>query len=96
VTIPAHVTAAEYVEVRCPVDLEWPDGTCRPGRLFLKVKQAGGSAHVDPDSNWMELACDDCKRRLVREGARVHRVLHYFNLLGELVDTRVEPARRRP
>jgi hypothetical protein len=90
VTIPADVTTAEYVEIRCPVDLTWPDGTCRPGRLFLKLKRQGGSAHVDPGSNLMELACDDCKRRLARAGRKVHRVLHYFDLAGELVDTKVE------
>lgn len=88
-TAPGEVAAGRYVEIRCPVDLEWPDGTCRPGRLFLKLKNSGGSAYVDPDSNLMELACDDCKRRLAREGTRVRRVLHLFNLAGELVDTKI-------
>lgn len=75
------------VEVRCPVGEELPNGFCRPGRLLLKLRIAGElPSFVHPD-NLIELACEDCRYRLRRAGVRVNRVLHRYNMLGELVET---------
>lgn len=84
---PAGLTV---VEVRCPVPEELHDGRCRPGRLLLKLRLAGGRpSYVHPD-NLIELSCDDCKYRLKRAGVRVGRVLHRFDLSGDLVETLTE------
>jgi hypothetical protein len=81
----------ELVEVRCPVDLRFPDGTCRPGRLFLKVVKAGQAPQVVQPDNLMELECADCRKRLARDhGVRVRRVLHRFDLAGNLIETLTE------
>jgi hypothetical protein len=75
------------VEVRCPVGEELPDGFCRPGRLLLKLRISGEMpSFVQPD-NLIELACEDCRYRLRKAGYRVRRVLHRYNLAGELVET---------
>jgi hypothetical protein len=87
VTIQADVDEARLVEVRCPVSQPLPDGHCRPGRLLLKLRLSGIlPSFVHPD-NLIELACDDCKYRLKRAGHPVKRVLHRFDLAGELVET---------
>jgi hypothetical protein len=75
------------VEVRCPVGEELPDGYCRPGRLLLKLRLSGElPSFVQPD-NLIELACEDCRYRLRKAGYRVRRVLHRYNLAGDLVET---------
>lgn len=79
--------ALTEVEVRCPVGEELPDGHCRPGRLLMKLLVAGEvPSFVQPD-NLIELACEDCRYRLRRAGFQVRRVLHRYNLAGELVET---------
>lgn len=80
----------ELVEVRCPEPYQHPDGTCTPGKLFLRLRLSGGQpSYVQPD-NLIELACYNCKDRLRQGGRRVARVLHRYDLAGNLVETLVE------
>jgi hypothetical protein len=89
VTITADVEQQE-VEVRCPVPAELPDGTCRPGKLLLKLRLAGRRpAFVHPD-NLIELACEECKHRARKAGRPVRRVLHRYDLAGRLIETLTE------
>jgi hypothetical protein len=85
----------EVVELRCPVDLKFPDGKCRPGRLFLKLRLAGERPRVVQPDNLIELACDDCRKRLAKQGHRVWQVFHYYDMVGELIDTRIVRHRGR-
>jgi hypothetical protein len=88
--VTATVAEPVEVEVRCPVPQPLPDGHCRPGRLLLKLRIAGElPSYVHPD-NLIELSCDDCKYRLRRAGSPVKRVLHRYDLAGNLVTTLVE------
>jgi len=81
---------AEFVEVRCPVEWEAPNGECRPGKLLLKLRLTGETpTYVHPD-NLIELACDECKRRAKKAGYPVGRVLHRFDLSGTLICTLTE------
>jgi hypothetical protein len=88
VTILSGVEAE--VEVRCPVDQEHPDGTCHPGKLFLKLRLSGIHPTFVHPQNLIELSCSDCKRRLARQGVHVHRVLHRYDLSGSLIETLTE------
>jgi hypothetical protein len=88
VTIGAGVEPAE-IEVRCPVPKPLPGGSCRPGHLLMKLRLAGElPSFVHPD-NLIELACEDCKYHAKAGGHPVKRVLHRFDLAGELVQTLV-------
>lgn len=58
------------VDVRCPVN---------PSRLFMRLRRRDPDVRIDPSSNLIEVACRDCAR------AAGARVVHRFNLLGELV-----------
>lgn len=60
------------VELRCDVD---------PRRLFGKLLREE-TYTIDRSTNLMEFSCDRCRRTT---GAV--RVLHRFNILGELVET---------
>lgn len=62
------------VDVRCPAN---------PSKLLMKLR-IGDAVIVD--GNLIEVACDDCRRRL--RPARV-RVLHRFDLAGHLIETDV-------
>ena len=62
-------------ELRCPV---------HPRRLFMRI---GGPRVVA--GNLIEVACDDCRKDMRRNGAQVLRVLHRYNVLGDLVETEV-------
>jgi hypothetical protein len=89
VTIAGGVEQTE-VEVRCPVDKPLPGGDCRPGRLLMKLRLGGGiPSFVHPD-NLIELACGDCKEAARQAGSPVKRVLHRFDLAGNLVETLTE------
>lgn len=75
------------IEVRCPVGYRAPGGHCRPGRLLFKLKLDGGlPSFVQPD-NLIELPCEDCRYRMNKSGRKVSRVLHRFDLAGNLVAT---------
>lgn len=65
------------IEIRCPVG---------PRRLLSKVLTSGDSPHVTAD-NLIEFACPDCARALRRREPDVFRVLHRFNLAGDLVES---------
>jgi hypothetical protein len=67
----------ETVEIRCPVG---------PRRLLSKLLVAGGKPTV-VEGNLIEFACDDCKRTLRQQGRTIVRVLHRYDLTGELVET---------
>lgn len=71
----------QTVEIRCPVG---------PRRLLSKLLVAGEKPHV-VEGNLIEFACDDCKRTLRQQGRIVIRVLHRYDLAGELVETVVQP-----
>lgn len=75
------------VEVRCPVPREWPDGRCDPGHLFFRMRLAGEQPQFVHPDNLIELACYDCKKRLAKSGIVVKRVLHRYDMLGQLVET---------
>lgn len=64
-------------EVRCPED---------PRRLFTKLIQEGKKP-VITDGNLIEFACQNCKKSYNLENIRCVRVLHRYNLAGELIET---------
>lgn len=71
------------LELRCPE----PWGVCPAGRLLAKLRLSGEKpSYVHPD-NLIELECQDCQKRLRREGRRVKRVLHRYNFIGEMVES---------
>ena len=87
-TIAAEMEQTE-VEVRCPVPQRLPDGECKPGPLLLKLRLGGEiPSWVHPD-NLIELSCDACKYRAKKAGRPVLRVLHRYDLSGQLVATLV-------
>lgn len=42
------------------------------------------------DGNLIELACNDCARKMRAQGETVTQVLHRFNVLGELIETQIQ------
>lgn len=80
----------EIVEVRCPVDQVRPDGVCHPGKLFFMLRKSGEQPTYDVGGNLIQLSCPDCRKRLRRQGREVSRVIHAYNILGELVKTWAE------
>lgn len=66
------------VELRCPVG---------PRRLFARMIQRGERPqYIHPD-NLIEFSCYDCRRSMERDGRRVRRVLHRYDLAGTLIET---------
>lgn len=68
------------VELRCPLG---------PKALLAKVVKLGDHA-VRTTDNLLELACRDCARASRRDDPSVIRVVHRFNVLGELVESAVQ------
>lgn len=68
--------ATKVVEIRCPHN---------PRRLLLKV---GRPVFVD-GANMIEVACRACRDDMRHEGKTVMLVVHYYNVLGQIVDTQV-------
>ena len=66
----------EFLELRCPSG---------PRQLLGKVLRETGSVPVG-ESNLLELSCRDCSRSVRREDPSVVRVVHRYNILGELVE----------
>lgn len=64
------------VEIRCPR---------HSMRLLLKI----GRPRVVDGANVIEVACRDCRKDLRRDGRDVRDVIHVYNVLGEVVETRV-------
>jgi hypothetical protein len=90
VTITAGMAEQVTVEVRCPVPKPLPSGHCRPGQLLMKLRLSGEQpSYVHPD-NLIELACEDCKYYAKASGHPVRRVLHRYDLAGQLVETLIE------
>jgi hypothetical protein len=71
----------EVVEVRCPVG---------PQRLFAKFRLDGGVNPTITDDNLIEFACSDCRKTLQRSDLHITRVLHRYNIFGELVESDTE------
>ena len=67
-------------ELRCPTG---------PRRLLAKLRQEGKPVKVVP-GNLMELHCRDCTKIERLSDPSVIRVLHRFDLAGELVETVIE------
>lgn len=67
------------VDLRCPVG---------PRQLFCRMRQEGETPVVVP-GNLMEFHCRHCTAEARRSDSSVKRVLHYFNLAGELMATEV-------
>ena len=73
------VPVARSVELRCPVG---------PQRLLAKLRAEGGSPRYVEGGALIELACGDCRRTArFQRRAVPDRVLHRFNIIGELVET---------
>lgn len=69
----------EKKEVRCPTG---------PRALLAKVLP-GEKKYVD-NGQLLELACRDCAKLYRKNDPEVARVLHRYNILGELINTMVE------
>lgn len=71
---------ATILELRCPVG---------PRRLLAKMLDAGGpKPRYVEGGTLIELVCADCRRTEKMHGRPVPlRVLHRFNVLGDLVST---------
>lgn len=68
------------VEVRCPVG---------PQKLFFRVQLGEEySQYVSP--NLLEISCYDCSKSQTRTLGRKVRVVHRFNVIGELIETDVQ------
>ena len=78
---------ADVVDIRCPLGPRRGDGTCSPGRLLAKIRQAGEQPSFVQPNNLMELACEDCTRTLRKSGRNVARVLHRYDFSGTLVES---------
>lgn len=66
------------VEMRCPVG---------PRRLLSKMLLTGDRPHVV--DGLVEIACDDCKKSQRRKDFLVQRVVHRFDMAGQLVESEV-------
>jgi len=80
--------AAMALDVGLPeeVDLRCPESAAR---LLAKIQLRGEQPSWVQPENLIELSCDHCKHARRREGRPVVRVLHRYNILGELVETLV-------
>lgn len=77
------------VDLRCPEPVT-RNGYCHPGKLLAKLRLSGvAPSFVHPD-NVIEMPCEECRYRLRREGRKVRKVLHRYDLLGGHVSTLVD------
>jgi hypothetical protein len=74
------------VDIKCPVG---------PRKLLMKL-QLNGEKPSFAEGNLIELACDDCKKRLRQRRMAVARVLHRYNFLGELIESEIVPFETSP
>lgn len=83
----------DLADLRCPgAELPGRDGRHHPGRLLAKVYLSGEQpTFVHPD-NLIELPCNDCKATYRKAGRLVSRVLHRYDLAGQLAGTLVVDA----
>jgi hypothetical protein len=75
--VPVQEESLQEVELRCPTG---------PRKLFAKLRLAGVQPAVTSD-NLVELACQDCRRRMRSEGRDVQLVLHRYDIVGALIET---------
>lgn len=85
----AYDVAAEQLESADP-DVTEVDLRCSAGKLLAKVYQSGQQPQFVHPDNLIELACPDCKAQFRKQGRSVARVLHRYNILGELIETLVK------
>lgn len=79
----------QLVELRCPIG---------PRALLAKVVRMGDhhaqvwkeSSLSLPEFPLLELACRDCAKSCRREDPSVRRVLHRFNVFGQLAESVIE------
>lgn len=64
------------VDLRCPEHY---------GTLLLRI----GRPVIVDGANMIEVACKSCRNDLRRRGDAVFRVLHRYNVIGDLVETEV-------
>lgn len=64
------------VELRCDAN---------PTKLLAKVHRP-----TIVDGNLIEIACEDCKKRYRRNGDHVARVLHRFDVEGNLIESEAQ------
>ena len=69
------------VDLRCPVNRS---------RLLARVKRDPAVQIVE--GNLVEVACTHCRNEMRRSDPTVLRVLHRFNVLGDLVETETVAA----
>jgi hypothetical protein len=83
---------AEQVDLRCPGNVPWSADSdeCTPGHLLARLRIAGEKPSFVHPENLIEMACPDCKRDYRRLGRPVKRVLHRYNMLGELLETLIQ------
>jgi hypothetical protein len=74
----------ETIEIRCPIG---------PQRLLSKLLVRGQHPAVTTD-NLIEFACSDCKQTLQKQGQKVRRILHRYDLSGDLIETVIERGGR--
>lgn len=65
----------EMIEIRCPVG---------PRRLLFRMQPL--KPHITP-GNLIELSCSDCTRETRKKKPDTLRVVHRFDLLGDLVES---------
>jgi hypothetical protein len=53
----------------------------------MKVISDEDRPRVVPDLNLLEVACSDCAKQLRKSNSAVYRILHRFDLTGELVES---------
>lgn len=90
-TTTAGSADAVRVDLRCPIP--GPGFGCRErmGKLLARAVHYGEPAHVLA-AGMVEVGCDNCARAERAAGRPCARVLHRFNLLGELVATEIVPT----
>lgn len=78
--------AVEKLDLRCPHG---------PKALLAKVVQDGDPRQYVDEGTLLELNCRDCAKAMRANGEPdVARVLHRYNVIGELVNSVVERKRK--
>lgn len=68
----------EKLDLRCPYG---------PKQLLAKVVQQGDYAGRSADGLTFEIACRDCAKVARKDNPNIRRVVHRFNVFGELVES---------
>lgn len=72
----------QAVDLRCEA---------HPRRLLGRLLTESTTRHVDPGSNLLEFHCRECTRDARVLDSSVLRVLHRFDLTGDLIETVTVP-----